>query len=1247
MGVRLIMKIAGKDDGSVAKFRLKLSSGSFILLMGLGCLAGIGGTTIAQPLRVSQQPAAENATASAAQAAFDEGFKLFEAGTAESLRQAIEKFQEAAPLFAAVGDRQSQATCFLGIGRIYANLGEKQKALEYYAQALPLSKAVGDRAGEATTLTNIGNVYSSLGEKQKALEYYAQALPLSKAVRDRAGEATTLTSIGLVYSALGEKQKALEYYAQALPLSKAVGDRAGESTMLNNIGGVYADLGETQKALEYYAQSLPLSKAVGDRAGEAATLTNIGSIYFALGETQKALDYFAQALPLSKAVGDRALEATTLSNIGSVYSALGEKQKALEYYVQSLPLSKAVGDRALEATTLSNIGSVYSDLGEKQKALDYYAQALSLRKTVGDRAGEATTLNNIGGVYSALGEKQKALDYYAQALTLWKAVGDRAGKGATLNNIGSIYSDLGEKQKALDYYAQALPLRKAVGDRAGEATTLSNIGGVYSDLGEKQKALDYYAQALPLRKAVGDRAGEATTLNNIGRVYDALGETQKALDYYAQALPLRKAVGDRAGEATTISNIGSVYSALGENQKALDYYAQSLSLNKAVGDRAGEATTLNNIGRVYSVLGETQKALDYFAQSLSLNKAVGDRAGEATTISNIGLVYDDLGEKQKALGYYAQSLPLMKVVGDRSGEATTLNNIANVYRDQGKLEEALKQINLAIAIVEDLRTKIDSQDLRASYFATVQDYYQLKTDLLMELHQKFPEKGYEKQALETADRSRARGLIELLTEAGVTLQSTTESTPVITQERQLQQSLRQIEQQRVVLLSGEHTPTQIEALDKKSDLLVAQLQDLTTRLRATSPAYANLKYPQPLTTNQIQQQVVDPDTVLLQYALGEKQSYLWAVTSNGIKSYTLPSRTAIETAAKPFQSVISTSGNAVSDAKRTGDTLYKLILSPAAEQLQGKRLLIVADGILQTIPFAALPLPNAPEYTPLLKDHEIINAPSASSVAIQRQQQYPIGTKTVAVIADPVFKADDGRVTGKDSPTLDTCSPAPSNSKGTGTLAQTLPVDLQRNLRDLDLRSIQRLPNTQLEAAQILALVPPGQRSAACAFSANYERITQPQQTPLSQYRIVHFATHGFINNERPQFSGLVLSLVNSKGKPRDGFLRLRDIFNLKLAADLVVLSACQTGLGKDIRGEGIVGLTRGFMYAGSKRVVTSLWNVDDAATAKLMGNFYSGMLKDKQTPAVALRNAQLQMWKTNPNPRLWAAFTLQGEWRP
>jgi CHAT domain-containing protein/tetratricopeptide (TPR) repeat protein len=928
----------------------------------------------------------------------------------------------------------------------------------------------------------------------------------------------------------------------------------------------------------------------------------------------------------------------------------GEMTFAQPLRVSQQPATAPAKALAAQAAYVEGVRLYQQGTAESlRQAVVKLQEAASLNAEVDEQQGQTLCLVSIGRIYADLGEKQKALDYYAQALPLLKAVDNRAGEALTLTNIGFVYADLGEKQKALDYYAQSLLLLKAVGDRTGQAITFNSMGLVYADLGEKQKALDYFAQALLLHKAMSNRGGEATTLNSIGLVYADLGEKQKALDYFAQALPLQKAMSDRRQEATTLNNIGLVYADLGEKQKALDYFAQALPLRKAVSDRGGEATTLINIGSVYADLGEKQKALDYYAQSLPLYKAMGDRAGEATTLNNIGGVYADLGEKQKALDYYAQALPLLRAVRNRDYEADILGNIGSAYRDQGKLTQALEQINAAITIIEDLRTKISSQDLRTSFFATKQNYYQFKTDLLMQLHEQSPEKGYNKQALETADRGRARSLIELLTEAGVPLQPTTESNPLIPQERQLQQSLRQVEQQRVILLSSNHTPAQVAALDQQSDALVAQLQDLTTRLRATNPAYANLKYPQPLTLAQIQQQVVDPDTILLQYALGEQQSYLWAVTPNGIQSYTLPKKSILEAAVKPFQSALSTSGTLPTDVKRTGDALYQLILAPVAAQLPGKRLLIVADGVLQTIPFAALPLPNTATYIPLLKNHEIINAPSASAVAVQRQQQHPIGSKTLAVVADPVFRNDDGRVAERNS-ALDTCAPALADRTipSTSAIAQTLPADLQRSLRDLDLRSIKRLPNTRLEATQILSLVPPDQRSVACAFAANYGRVTQPQQDPLSQYRIVHFATHGFINNERPQFSGLVLSLVDAQGKPKDGFLRLRDIFNLKLAADLVVLSACQTGLGKDIKGEGIVGLTRGFMYAGSKRIVASLWNVDDAATAQLMGNFYRGMLKDKQTPAVALRNAQLQAWQAKPDdPRLWAAFTFQGEWRP
>jgi len=546
---------------------------------GLGILLSLGLVVTAPHLTVMASPLlVQTDLRQEADRLLQEAFELFQSGTLEGYQGALGKYQQALKLYQQLDSKLEQALVLTSLGRIYDDLGEKQKALDFYQQALPLRRAVGDRRGEAVTLNNIGAVYSALGEKQKALDYYQQALPILQSVGNRAVEATTLNNIGLVYSDLGEKQKALDYLQQALPLWRAVGDRSGEAITLTGIGLIYDNLGEKQKALDCYQQSLTLSRAVGDRSGEAVTLSNIGAVYDDLGEKQKALDFYQQALPLRRAVGDRSGEATTLSNIGAVYDALGEKQKALDYYQQALHLDRAVGDRSGEATTLSNIGLVYSDLGEKQKALDYYQQALPLRRAVGDRSGEAVTLINIGAVYSALGEKQKALDYYQQALPLWRAVGDRSGEATTLSNIGLVYSDLGEKQKALDYYQQALPLRRAVGDRSGEAITLNNIGRVYDALGEKQKALDNYQQALPIMRAVGNRTGEAVTLNNIGFVYDDLGEKQKALDYYQQSLPLSRAVGDRAGEANTLNNIGFVYRDQGKPEVAINSWEQSANL---------------------------------------------------------------------------------------------------------------------------------------------------------------------------------------------------------------------------------------------------------------------------------------------------------------------------------------------------------------------------------------------------------------------------------------------------------------------------------------------------------------------------------------------------------------------------------------------------------------------------------------------------------------------------------------------
>jgi len=508
------------------------------------CIKLVAATPDVRSQKIAQQPSAtQDATRAAAQQALEQGVKLYRQGTAESLRQAIAKFEEALVLWRQVGDKKQEATTLNNIGLVYDNLGEKQKALSFYNQSLPLSRLVGDKSGEATTLNNIGRVYDDLGEKQKALSFYNQSLPLILEVGDKSGQATTFNNIGLVYSSLGEKPKALEFLNQALPLILEVGDKGGEADTLINIGIIYDNLGDKRKALEFYNQALALYRTVGDRRGEATTLSNIGAVYHDfddLREKQKALSFYNQALALYRTVGDKGGEATTLSNIGAVYDDLGEKQKALEFYNQALPLRRAVGDRGGEAVTLYNIGGVYSTLGEKQKALEFLNLALASYRAVGDKGGEATTLKNIGGVYSDLGEKQKALKILLQALPLIRAVRDQRGEAATLNNIGIVYRDIKQPIKAIKNLEQSvsitLQLRSTVG-RENRKTFLEKERGaavalidLLIDQNQPERAFTWANLATVADLADYSRLVNAKVANPVA---------QKAIDQWNQKNTLR------------------------------------------------------------------------------------------------------------------------------------------------------------------------------------------------------------------------------------------------------------------------------------------------------------------------------------------------------------------------------------------------------------------------------------------------------------------------------------------------------------------------------------------------------------------------------------------------------------------------------------------------------------------------------------------------------------------------------------
>ena len=909
---------------------------------------------------------------------------------------------------------------------------------------------------------------------------------------------------------------------------------------------------------------------------------------------------------------------------------------------------RVAGDSAfLEAEQLEG-----GTLEAKRKSIEKYHEALELYRRATDRKSEGNALNNIGEVYREMGEIRKALEKHSEALPIRQAAGDRLGEATTLNNLGLVYSSLGDNQKALEKYNEALPLWRAMGNRAEEGTTLINMGVAYQELGEMQKALEKYNEALPLSRATGYRMIEGVILNNMGLIYGTMGEIRKALEKHNESLHICYEIGDRHGQAVTLSSIAAAYRLLGETQKALETLNEALPIRRAIGDRSGEAVTLHNIGLVYGAMGETRKALEKHNEALPIRRAVGDRLGEAATLQSIGQVYYALGETQKALEQYNKALPLSQAIGDRNREAIILLGLARVEQKRGNLTQARQTIEQAVGIIESLRTNVTSQALRSSYFASRQEFFETYIEVLMQMHKQNPAAAFDALALAVSERARARSLLELLKEARADIRQGVDSS-LLERERSLQQRLNAKAAAQASLLNRKHTPAEADAAAKEIAAITAEYEEVQAQIRARSPRYAALTQPQPLSLTEIQQQALDEDTLLIEYALGEKRSYLWLVSHRSIDSYELPPRAEIEAATRRVYELgaVRPKRWAPPDPQFIAQarTLSRMLLGPVAPQLGGKRLVVVAPGALSYLPFAALPSPEdkkrpAGDYEPLIAKHEVVSIPSASVLSLIRREMAgrQRAAKSIAVLADPVFEVSDPRLAPAKNGTSSGETPAaPTADAEHSELARAI-----RTMNFSDARAgFTRLPFSRYEAESIFALTPKGTGLKATDFSASRALALSPQ---LSQYRILHFATHGLLNSERPELSGLVFSLLDQKGKPQDGFLRLHEIYNLQLNADLIVLSACETGLGKEIKGEGLIGLTRGFMYSGAPRVVASLWNVDDLATAELMKLFYQRMLKDGLPAGAALRAAQLELsgQKRWASPYFWAGFVLHGDWK-
>jgi CHAT domain-containing protein len=757
-------------------------------------------------------------------------------------------------------------------------------------------------------------------------------------------------------------------------------------------------------------------------------------------------------------------------------------------------------------------------------------------------------------------------------------------------------------------YHQALKLWQSLGENDETAITLYGLGWSHTDLGahgmvkfpmpryrlrwnyESREdhliALKYFQQSLELMRTSGNQHGQAIALAGLAWPNLYLVRSDEALKNFLESSQLFQLRNNKRGEAISIYGLGWAYALLNDNENARASFSRALTLRREVGDKKGEAATLAALSRIYSRLDRNVEALDFGQQALATYEALQDKRGRGSAHATLGWIYNKSGKQAEALESFQKSLALQRPTDD-TGRANTLYGIARVYNDLNDLTKALSQMEEVLKIIEPLRTRGSVSDLRTYYFANVQEYYEFYVDLLMRLDQLDPQKRYAEAALGASERGRARELLAVLAESDVA-----------------------------------PAPEYDEALTN------------------------------PLDANGIRK-LLDDETVLLEYFLGEERSYAWLVSSNEVHAYTLPKRELIETQAGRLYKLLTERNRRASaagpgnaneriiradlEADKVASALGQTLLSPMKERLKNKRLVIVTQGALQLIPMGALPVAGeGTNPAPLFFDHEIVNLPSSSILSMLRRKGNRGGTlKTIAVLADPVFTADDPRVRRS----------GPTHASTTGSL--------YRGAKNEELKTVdndspgvryRRLLGTRWEAQQIMRVAKDG-GFAALDFAASRKTAMSDM---MSGYRIIHFATHAIVDDVSSARSKIVLSQFNEKGEPENGNLTLADLQKLRLRAELVVLSACQTGLGVDIKGEGLIGLTGGFMHSGVPRVLVSLWPISDRAAAEFMARFYRRLLGPRKlTPSAALREVQLETWKDTRwrSAYFWAPFVVNGDW--
>ncbi|GAX40949.1 TPR repeat-containing protein [Tolypothrix sp. NIES-4075] len=940
-----------------------------------------------------------------------------------------------------------------------------------------------------------------------------------------------------------------------------------------------------------------LAQTTDARKVEADRLFQQGIQQFQISQFEAALKSWQQALIIYREIKDRQSEGKALGNLGIAYGSLGNHAKEIEYEQQWLAIAREIKDRQSEGKALGNLGIAYNDLGNYAKAIEYLQQRLAIAREMKDPQGEGKALDNLGNAYYSLGNYAKAVEYLQQRLVIVREIKDRESEGAALGNLGNAYRHLGNYAKAIEYLEQVLAIAREMKDRQSEGKALGNLDAAYISLGNYGKAIEYAQQWLVISREIKDRQGEGKALVNLGISYISLGDYAKAIEYEQQWLAIAREIKDRQGEGKALGILGVAYNELGNYAKAIEYEQQWLAIAREIKDRESEGKALGNLGISYISLGDYAKAIEYQQQWLAIAREIKDRESEGKALGNLGSNYYFLGNYAKAIEYSQQGLAIAREIKDRQSEGKALGNLGSGYYLLGKYGKAIEYAQQWLVIAREINDHLSEglalNNLGSALFKSGK--LSLAESTLIE-------------GIKVRESLR-RGLDDI---NKVSISDTQRSTYQILQE---------------VLIAENKTDTALEIAERGRARAFVEL--LNKRVSANNSVVDKQLDP---SIAQIKQTAKAQNATLVQYSIiyddfkveGKEQSkeselYIWVVKPTGevtfrkadLKPLWQKENTTLDDFVTISRKSIGARGrggvdvsyNPAVQTQNRFQQLHNLLIKPIADLLPtnpNQRVIFIPQRSLFLVPFPALQDTNG-KY--LIEKHTILTAPAIQVLDLTHKRR--VETRNFA---------SNALIVG--NPTM------PSVAFVPGDKPQQLPS----------------LPGAEIEAKAIATIF---HTKAIIGNQATKTAIVQK----MTQARIVHLATHGLLDDYKQMGVPGAIALAPDPQKTNEegnGLLTAYEILDLKLNAELVVLSACDTGRGR-ITGDGVIGLSRSLITAGVPSVMVSLWKVPDEPTASLMSEFYKN-IQHNTDKATALRQAMLTTMKQNPQPLDWAAFTLIGE---